>query len=316
MKCIKTAKHNGNWHTCGYCHACRVNYTSMWTLRCLYELSEWDCASFVTLTYSDEFLPKDMSLDGEVLTKFWKLLRENLYKEYGYRKKIKYYSCGEYGDREKKYWSPGAKKPHGRPHYHAIIFGLDSYNDRDRQVLRDTWKYCEPWLFDKERGENSAMLPVCREDIAYTCGYVQKKLNGEMASDEYGKAKRPFSRSSQKLGLSFAENHRERLVSNGFTFLNGKKIGIPRYYREKFGVSQEELLSRKCNKTVADFEEENKILFELFKKDQIAKGIWNPSNLTMTSIRYERWFDNYEYSFSKIIERDYLQKQKIKGRYL
>lgn len=304
MQCIKTAVHNGNWHNCGYCHACRINYTSMWTLRCLYELADWDCASFITLTYDDLHIPKDMSLKPDDLKNFWKLLRENLYKEYGVRRKIKYYACGEYGEKTK------------RPHYHAIVFGLDSYSDKDRQILSDTWKNCEPWLFDKNRGDNSAMLPVCREDIAYTCGYVQKKLNGEMASKEYGDNIRPFSRSSQKLGLNFAIANSDRLKSNGFTYLNGHKIAVPRYFREKLGVTQEELLSLKSKKTVADYENENNALWKLFEEEQKKKGIWQTDNLKMLSIRFERWFDNFEFTLSKCIERDYLQKQKIKGRYL
>ena len=260
MKCIKTIKVNDIYVNCGVCRACRINYTSQWTLRCLYELSNWNEASFITLTYSDEFLPKDYSLVPRDLTLFWKDLRENLYKEYGFRKKIKYYACGEYGDRQLVYLSPGAKKCHGRPHYHAIVFGLDSFSDRDREVLRNTWKKCEPWLFDKDRGENSAMLPVCREDIAYVTGYVQKKLNGDLADENYGSAIRPFSRVSTYMGFDFMKKNSERLINNGFTYLNGRRIGLPRYFRDKLGISQAELLSKSSVKTKEDYDKENQMI--------------------------------------------------------
>lgn len=53
------------------------------------------------------------------------------------------------------------------------------------------------------------MQEVTPEDIAYVTGYIQKKLNGQMAEKEYGQRLPPFSTCSQGLGLVFAEkiNH-------------------------------------------------------------------------------------------------------------
>lgn len=301
MKCTSPVTVHGNSFNCGRCHACRVNYTSMWTLRLLYELSNWSAASFVTLTYDDEHLPNNGSLNPKDLTDFWKRLRKNLVNEYHDGRKIKYYACGEYGDRTK------------RPHYHAIIFGLDNYSDLDRQILIDSWSKCDPLRFDKNL-KKSGMLPVCREDIAYVCGYVQKKLSGELAEKEYGDKVRPFSRVSNGMGLDFAYEHQERLCNNGFTYLNSKKIALPRYFRDKLGVSQKELI--KSKKTLAQYERENQEIFKLFEKEMKQKNTWYPENTTMMAIRFERWYDDFNFTLSRMVERDFNQLKKIKGGYV
>ncbi|QRV61822.1 replication initiator protein [Microvirus sp.] len=291
MKCKQTIKVDGRYFNCGRCHACRINYTSAWTLRCLYELSMWDSASFVTLTYNDAHLPKDYGLDGKAPALFFKRLRKNLPK-----RKIKYYLCGEYGD------------TYGRPHYHAIIYGLDCYSDTDRQALADSWTLCDDFLFDKN---HNGMLPVCREDIAYVCGYVQKKLNGSLAEEKYGDRLRPFSRVSNGIGLDFALKNQERLKNNGFTYLNKQKIAIPRYLRDKLGIVQSEIVSTELS--VERLEKENAEIAKAFREDMQRRGTWYPDNLTMMTHRFERWYENAEFAFSKQIERDYLVKKSLQN---
>ena len=99
--------------------ACRVNDTSQWSVRCLFELNEWENASFVTLTYNNENLPKDFSLKREHLDKFIDDVTYDL-KIQG--RKFKFMACGEYGE-DTTNSPPGIK--HGRPHYHLIMFGLN-----------------------------------------------------------------------------------------------------------------------------------------------------------------------------------------------
>lgn len=291
MKCTQPIKVNGRYFNCGRCHACRINYTSAWTLRCLYELSVWDSASFVTLTYNKAHVPQDYGLDGKAPTLFFKRLRKNLP-----GRKIKYYLCGEYGG------------TFDRPHYHAIIYGLDSYSKSDRQALIDSWTLCDEFLFDKN---HQGMLPVCREDIAYVCGYVQKKLNGSLAEKEYGDRLRPFSRVSRGIGLDFALKNQERLKNNGFTYLNKNKIAIPRYLRDKLGIIQSEVIS--TDFSLERIEQENAEIAKAFEQDMRKRGTWYPDNLTMMSYRFERWYENCEFAFSKQIERDYLAKKSLQN---
>ena len=194
MRCTSPITINDRQFNCGHCMACRINYKRMWSLRLIYELSTNNSASFVTLTYKEEFLPQNSTLVKKDLQDFFKRLRINLKREYHeFTPKIKYYACGEYGDDKQ------------RPHYHAIIYGLDNYNDKHRDILRKSWNYCEPWFFDKDRGRKSGMQEVTPDDIQYVCGYIQKKLYGEMAQNEYDKKGRipPFSVCSQGIGLDF-----------------------------------------------------------------------------------------------------------------
>jgi hypothetical protein len=132
------------------------------------EYLEAPFTDFITLTYSDEHLPEDGSLNPEHLTRFWKRLRKN---ESADKKDwIRYFACGEYGEKR------------GRPHYHAMVF--------HRKEFRFGWA-------QEERGQppvvvvspyHTAWLKDCRVDVrplltrddgprvaAYVAGYVVKK---------------------------------------------------------------------------------------------------------------------------------------------
>lgn len=207
---------------CGHCTACRIKRTSEWSLRLMNELPYWNNeAVFLTLTYDEEHLPKDYSLNRRDLQLFWKRLRKDLDCE---NRKIKYYACGEYGD------------TFSRPHYHSIVFGL-RYNEEDRKLVKANWTLCDPLRFDydnrsrKERG----FAPVSPDDIRYVCGYVQKKYNGVMAEQVYGSRLPPFSVCSRGLGLEFAKENKERLENGEITF-RGHNVSIPRYYFKKLGL--------------------------------------------------------------------------------
>lgn len=153
------------------------------------------------------------------------------------------------------------------------------------------------------------MLEVCREDIAYVTGYVQKKLSGVLAEQEYGDKVRPFSRCSLGLGLEFANKNSERIVKNGFTYLNGKKIGIPRYFRDKLGISQSVMLEKLSSPDIKQSEIDD--MSKAFELDMKRRNLWYPENLTMMSIRFERWYDDYQFALSRQIERDYLARKSL-----
>lgn len=112
---------------CGRCLGCRIAHARMWTVRLMCELKYWKEAGFITLTYNDENLPEFASLIKSDLQLFYKRFRKELSNEKrimeigkGFEEsessiscmesKVKYYSCGEYGEK-------------GRPHYHVILFG-------------------------------------------------------------------------------------------------------------------------------------------------------------------------------------------------
>ena len=61
---------------CGRCIGCRLERSRQWAVRCVHEASCWRDNCFITLTFSDQFLPKDGSLDVTYFQKFIKRLRK------------------------------------------------------------------------------------------------------------------------------------------------------------------------------------------------------------------------------------------------
>lgn len=188
---------------CGKCLSCRIARAREWSLRLMHELASWENAVFLTLTYSDEFMPKDKSIKKHDLQKFFKRLRKANHK-------IRYYACGEYGER------------YGRPHYHAIIFGLRADFD-----FTSFWPFgiCYP---------GTVTYDSCR----YVAQYIDKKYYGDMAHEKYLSKglSVPFQICSQKLGLAYALSDQDRIKRDLYLTSRGKKCGIPRYYKKKLSL--------------------------------------------------------------------------------
>ena len=121
---------------CGNCAECVNEKANAWVVRNFYEAKKYgDNISFITLTYKDNphFLVK------KDLQDFMKRLRR--YLEYhGYKEKIRYFACGEYGEKR------------GRPHYHILIYNwtdpnayFTRFNKRSNAimfspVINEVWK--------------------------------------------------------------------------------------------------------------------------------------------------------------------------------
>lgn len=153
---------------CGQCIGCRVERSRQWALRCVHEASLHERNSFVTLTYSPAHLPADLSLD----VRHWQLFAKRLRKRLG---PFRYFHCGEYGD------------SNFRPHFHAIIFGLDFSEDR---VLCNTSKsntnLFQSRILDETWGLGFATVgQVTFQSAAYVARYVLKKATGELAQEVY-----------------------------------------------------------------------------------------------------------------------------------
>lgn len=187
---------------CGHCVACRIARSREWAVRLLHESEFWDDFCFVTLTYDEQHLLSP-SLVPRDLTLFFKRLRKDL----GERK-IKYFACGEYGDRFL------------RPHYHAIIFGLGVQHTK---LIEENWTKG----FVKV---GTLTYQSCR----YVSGYVQKKLYGDGAKyyEDNGLVP-PFSRCSKGIGEEYVEKYWNKLYSMGRVTVNGVSMALPRYYTKK-----------------------------------------------------------------------------------
>ena len=137
----------------------------------------------MTLTYTDEFLPRNGSLKPEDLTLFHKRLRKDLR-----LRKIKYYACGEYGEQ------------YGRPHYHGIYFGLTRV---DFDIVEKCW------------GMGRVHLgTVTSQSINYVTSYITKKLWGDVGKEVYGDNIAPFNRVSKGLGLQWCVDNNVQLLAD------------------------------------------------------------------------------------------------------
>lgn len=201
---------------CGKCHECKARRSSGWAFRLYQELKRAKTAYFVTLTYDNLFLPlleNGMpSLVKKDLQNYLKRLRKA-----NKREKLKYYACGEYGGKTK------------RPHYHMILFNADPF------TIETEWRDQDTILGNVKLGD------VNPASIAYVCKYMNKK--SDVGSEDPRQPE--FALMSKKLGDNYlTKNARKwhkadapgRVYCN---LLDGKKVAMPRYYRDKVYNSHE-----------------------------------------------------------------------------
>lgn len=210
-------KQLGHRVPCGHCRACRLRLRSEWSLRMVHELdSHRHLALFVTLTYDNDHLPSDGSLKVRDIQLFYKRLRKALGPV-----KIKHYTCGEYGPRTM------------RPHYHAIIFGL---NMSHAQLVFDAWGKCKKPGFKCYQVLNRRML-------GYVSGYTAKKLGSHFNQKwikDHGLLP-PYQQQSTGIGAEWCDANRHIMADGYLTNPIDPRDRVipPRYYRKRLGLGAE-----------------------------------------------------------------------------
>ena len=212
---------------CGNCIGCRLEHARQWSVRCTHEAQMHESNCFLTLTYSDEFMPSTGSLNVRDWQTFAKRLRKS-------RGTFRFYQCGEYGDPE------GSE----RPHHHALIFGLDFSHD---QVLHDTTKqghriYTSRSL-DELWGNGACYIgSLTQQSAAYVARYSLKKQKGKKAKSHYERIdietgevvdlKPPFSTMSRRpgIGATWYAKYASDVYPNDSFHINGKLQRPPKYY--------------------------------------------------------------------------------------
>lgn len=232
--------------------------------------------SFVTLTYNPENLPEDESLRHEDFQAFMKRLRERFAP-----KKIRFYMCGEYGT------APDGRI--GRPHYHAILFGLsfpdltfwksEGGNDLYRsKILEKSWKlgFC-------------LVGAVTFQSAAYVARYVMKKANGDLALERYLKwdkngeayyVQPEYNKCSLKPGIAagWYEKYSTDVFPHDYVIVDGKKVKTPHYYlkllkaadEDQFNTVKEQRIE-KIKKTRKDNTPERLAVREQIQKAKLRK---------------------------------------------
>lgn len=155
---------------CGQCLHCRINKARMWTYRIMMEAKAHTESIFVTLTYDNEHLPQDLSVNKAEFQKFMKKLRK-----YVSPVRFRYFAIGEYGDEPHRVSKHGEYVPGYRPHYHLMIFGI---GPDYRHAIEKAWSADGKLKCDPERLDIGTVTP---ESSRYITGYCVKKLNTKEA---------------------------------------------------------------------------------------------------------------------------------------
>lgn len=194
-------------------------------MRCMHESQLWDKKCFITLTYDDEHLPEGNTLVKSHFQNFIKRLR----KKHGGN--LKYFHCGEYGTTT------------GRPHYHALLYGVD-FPDRKQHSKNDSGDTL--WTSETLSqlwGKGHCLIGnLTYKTAAYTARYILKKVTGEDAAKHYtytdintGQIHRrlpEYITSSNRPGIGstwFKKYHKDAFPSD-YLILEGKKHPVPKYY--------------------------------------------------------------------------------------
>ncbi len=199
---------------CGKCFYCRRKYVLQWSLRLTHELISYNNnAVFITLTYNDDNLPSDKSVNVRDVQLFIKRLRK-----YYPDRKLKYFAVSEYGSSKKTF----------RPHYHLIVFGLSCDNTKEA-VFRMSG------IFTKNIWKKgfTTVKPVHENTIQYTVKYILKNtLRDNLKLIKFG-YKSNFSLKSKGLGLNYLLENWTKFVYVKHISYKKYLLGVPRFYRDK-----------------------------------------------------------------------------------
>lgn len=303
------------FYNCGYCRNCLINKREEWAVRLTHEWKYWNKAAFVTLTYSDKNLPDNCSIRKADLQNYFHYLRQD---ERLKDREIKYFACGEYGDQGGEVLDGPYKGLFiNRPHYHAIIFGLDPFDDDDRKIISDNWTKCERYIFNKKLGlhgewlDGQAIDYVTPDNINYVCGYVEKKLIGPLQDEKYTSKglTPPFSLCSLGLGKRYCLEHRKQILDLCYVQRKGHILPIPRQYKKWLGVDSVALLSPYENaRDERHANEKKNYKRELYNFDKIYSKAQEEVNKKFPDIE-KRMFDTKYYKaanhmFHRIVARE------------
>lgn len=213
---------------CGTCILCRQEQARQQAVRIVHEAQSHDESSFITLTYSDHFLPDYGSLNYAHLQKFWKRARQH----FG---KLRYYAVGEYGDKSL------------RPHYHAIVFGRAF--TQDRIIIRDPPQmlWTSPTL-ERLWGMGQVTIGAVNFNTArYTASYVTKKLRSKQKyvriDDESGELialEQPRAFMSRNLAKAWWNQYGRYVEQHDFVIINGQRQKPPKAYDRWLGEVNEQ----------------------------------------------------------------------------
>lgn len=195
---------------CGKCNYCLQTKRGDWTFRLLQEQKVATSSHFLTFTYHDEFLPLTQEGLPTLRKEHFQLFMKRLRKVQ--KTQLRYYAVGEYGTKTE------------RPHYHAIMFNLETGTPRDlrrtAQLVAKAWNHGYVHFGD-----------VNIASIHYTTKYVVNRTAAYPGRDP------PFALMSRKpaIGANYLDTHRSwhQAAKRNYSQVGGQITRLPRYYKEK-----------------------------------------------------------------------------------
>lgn len=229
---------------CGKCYDCLTRRTSEWSFRLRMEGRHSVSAHFVTLTYDTKSVPITkngyMSVQKKEIQDFIKRLRHHKKQrvkiqrtigvkvDVGLFMPIKYYAVGEYGTERE------------RPHYHIILFNAE---------LEDIYKSWGKGIVDIGQVEDAS--------IGYTLLYISEE--SDIPRHVRDDRQKQFALMSKGMGMQYVTEkmtkwHQDVLLDRMYVPIEGgKKISMPRVYREK--IYSREQIETIINNLIVNSEE-------------------------------------------------------------
>lgn len=245
---------------CGQCSGCKLEHSRQWAVRCMHELKTHPGAgsSFLTLTYDNEHVPANYSLDKSEYQNFLKRLRKIT------GSGLRFFGCGEYGEK------------FGRPHYHIILFnyrpddcklytrGLE-HNLYTSATIEETWGNGDVKIGD-----------VTFDSCAYVARYCLKKITGPPAEAHYKGRTPEFVTQSRKpgLGFNYYTQYKSEILAHDTIIMNGHAVTPPRYY-DKLTENSDANMRHKLQPSI----------MEAIKTKRRAKAFTSAAKLDKTSRR-------------------------------
>ncbi|AZL82803.1 replication initiator protein [Apis mellifera associated microvirus 59] len=232
---------------CGKCPNCIKRRVSGWSERLRQEDRRSETAEFITLTYTTDTVPITkngfMSLKKRDVQLFLKRLRKSheiKWKSGGKtyisqpQYPIRYYVCGEYGGKT------------NRPHYHIILFNCDL------RKVEAAW-------------QNGAIHSgtVTGASVGYTLKYMSKPSKIPMHRND--DRVKEFSLMSKGIGQNYitpakvAWHHADLTGRMYMPIEDGKKIAMPRYYKDKIYTEDQRKIIAEWHKVEGDIRSKDNI---------------------------------------------------------
>lgn len=208
---------------CGKCPNCAKRRVSAWSFRLMQQAKTAINAHFITLTYDTSKVPITRNGFMEIRKRDVQLFFKRLRKLQGKTVAIKYYAVGEYGGQTK------------RPHYHIILYNAKL------ELIQPAWN-----LGNVHYGQ------LTEASVGYTLKYISKPRTIPMHRNDDRTPE--FSLMSKGLGADYltpqmVSYHKADLENRMYcTLLDGKKVSMPRYYKDKIYDEHERIIAGKAQR--------------------------------------------------------------------